>query len=831
MYIISKEGSAMLFDSKNNEIMLTLDELISYSFPCGSLVKEKDYFEKPKLAQSICDNIADKDGRFMQAHSFSALYSVDEFRICLEATPDLCSVHNDHVEIIDVKASGGKRNASEMTLSTWKRTASCQAVVAADSVRVTELSAKLCYCFDSRYPCDEIVCADTYDSAKATLNETLSKAIKLIRIHTERKTKRMPEAHDAKFPFAAKRAGQSDFMTSALLACKNGTKLLCEAPTGIGKTMSALFPSVKAFGHGFIDKIFYLTPKTTAQYAAENAVKTIFPSGGGIRSIVLSAKDKMCHLTTSVSDNTTPESENRTTREESKCELCGAAQDYYSRRCDALYDLLSKYSNITPEIIKETALTHRVCPYELSLDASEYCDLVICDYNYLFDCRVYLRRYFDMFRDATATAKKHLPSYSVLIDEAHNLPDRTRNMYSHTLRTQVINKLLSALGMTDQEKKAKAVLSEMTQILNGYIGACEENESVNERGEAYGWCVESTIDEEILLCASEFCESYEAIKRADLVKIHADVTDFYFNMKDLIKKSEYFSDKFKVLCEKTGANLAYKIMCLDPSDILEEKCGMAKSTLMFSATLSPSDYYMNTLGMRDGSDYMSIPSPYDKENFSLTVFDTLSTRYKDRSETLYALSQIVNTAIKAKRGNYMIFFPSYKYMEEAHGFFTVMFPEVNTLIQRKGMTEEQKAKFVTKFDENNRESLVGFCVLGGVYAEGIDLVGEKLIGAIIVGVGMPRLSNERNLLAEHYNDTDTDGNMYSYVYPGMTRVMQAVGRVIRSENDKGIAILIDDRFATPVYKSLFPEHWRHAKFVSEPKTLSRILDNFWKNKE
>ena len=822
----------MQFDSKNNEILLTLDELISYSYRCGSLVRENDFFEKPKLALSICESIADKEGRFMQSHSFTAKYECEGFRFVIESAPDLSSIHNDYVEIINVKATGGKRNASPLLLAAWERIAACQSAIAANSLGLSRVNAKLLYSFDSRYPADEIVCADSYENANSILAETIQKALRLIRIHTERKTKRAPVAHEIKFPFSSKRVGQSDFMTSALLAYRNGTKLLCEAPTGIGKTMSALFPSVKAFGYGFIDKIFYLTPKTTAQYAAENAVKAIFPQTKGIRSIILSAKDKMCLISPTSKDNdTTPENENRTSREESKCEHCGAAQDYYSRRCDALYELLSTYHNLTPAIIKESAKKHNICPYELSLDASEYCDLIICDYNYLFDCRVYLRRYFDMFRDATSSSKRYMPSYAILIDEAHNLPDRTRNMYSHTLHTRTLNKLISEFGMTDLEHKAQSIIKEMLDNLNKYSRLCAENESKNERGENVGWYIENKIDEDILLYASEFCECYEAIKKADLSKPSSAIVDFYFNLKDLLKKSEYFTEKFKVLCEKNGANITYRIMCLDPSDIIEEKCSMAKSTVMFSATVSPSDYYMNTLGMKEGSDYMSIPSPYDKENFSLTVFDTLSTRYKERSETLYSLSQIVNTAIKTKRGNYMIFFPSYKYMEEAHGFFTVMYPEVNTLIQRKGMTEEQKSEFVARFDENNKESLVGFCVLGGVYAEGIDLVGEKLIGSIIVGVGMPRLSNERNILAEYYNDTDTDGNMYSYVYPGMTRVMQAVGRVIRSETDRGIAILIDDRFASPVYKSLFPEHWRHAKFVSEPKTLTKILDKFWNNKK
>lgn len=820
----------MLTDIEHKRIILTLDELLSFSFPCGSLVRERDFYEKPKLSQSIAENIADSDGKYMLSHAFTASYEHNGYTYEITAVPDLCAVYNDRTEIINVRASGGKRTASDTLLGFWQRQICSCAAICADALGVRIATGSLIYSFDSRIPPEESKYAPDYSSARDVLFESIEKAAMLIAFHIQKKTLRMPCAHKAPFPFASKRAGQSDFMTSVLYACKNGSKLLCEAPTGIGKTMSALFPSIKAFGHGYIDKIFYLTPKTTAQYAAENAVKSIFPDGGGVRSIILAAKDKMCLFSREQpkAEDDIPESENRSAREQSKCEHCDGSYEYYSRRCNALYELLSGGVHLTPQTVFEVAKKHTVCPYELSLDASEYCDLVICDYNYLFDCRVYLRRYFDMFLKANVISKKHLPSYAVLIDEAHNLPDRARNMYSHTLKTKSVNKLLAELGMTDLEKKAKSILEELCTRLNSYSRACEENESTNERGEVFGWCVEDKVDEKLLLAANEFTECIEAIRRADLVKLSSGVSDFYFNMKDLLKKSEFFSEKFKVLCEKKGHDITYRIMCLDPSEILEEKCTMARTTVMFSATVSPSDYYMQTLGMHKNSDYMSIPSPYDKENFSLSVFDTLSTRYKDRGETLYALSQIINTAVKTKRGNYMVFFPSYKYMEEAHGFFTVMFPDINTLIQRKGMSEEQKAEFVSKFDENNRESLVGFCVLGGVYAEGIDLVGEKLIGSIVVGVGMPRLSNERNLLAEYYNDHDLEGAMFSYVYPGMTRVMQAVGRVIRTETDKGIAILIDDRFAQPAYKALFPEHWRHAKFVSKPQTLSKLLDSFWK---
>ena len=824
----------MLINTEKNEIHLTLGELISFSFPSGSLTKDPQFYEKPKTAAAIAEGIADEDERFMLSHAFFASFFHDGYEYVITAAPDICAIYTSSAEVANVRASGGKKSAPLSLIDTWKREIACTAAICAKALSVKEISARLIYSFDSRMAPEEILCVQSADEAQRIIAETIKKAARLIKIHAERQTVRMPAAKDVPFPFKSKRQGQTDFMTAALRACKNGTKLLCEAPTGIGKTMSALFPSIKAFGHGFIDRIFYLTPKTTAQYAAENAVKTVFSQRGGMRSIILSAKDKMCLLSDtskySGNESDTPESESRSYKEFSKCERCAGSADYYSRRSDALLELLSQSNYLSPKLVFEVAKKHTVCPYELSLDASEYCDIIICDYNYMFDCRVYLRRYFDMFAGCDAPSKRFLPSYAVLIDEAHNLGDRARNMYSHTIRTSHIKTLLSNFGATELEKKARESLAELLSLLEGYDKACSENLTQNERGEQCGFCVEAKVDERILLSCAEFTERYEAIKKADIVQLSAPVTDFYFNMKDLLKKSEYFSDNFKVLCEKAGTNITYRIICLDPSDILCEKQDMAKAVILFSATLTPSDYYTDTLGLRERSEFLCIPSPYDKENFSLTVFDRLSTRYKDRRETLYALSQIVSCAIKAKKGNYMIFFPSYKYMEELHGFFTVMYPDVDTIVQTKGMTEAEKAAFVARFDANNKETLVGFCVLGGVYAEGIDLVGERLIGSIVVGVGMPRLSNERNILTEYYNDKDLEGMMYSYVYPGMTRVMQAVGRVIRSEEDRGIAILIDDRFATPQYRALFPEHWRHAKFVSQPRSLNMLLDGFWRDK-
>ncbi len=818
----------MLLELSKCEVHLSLDELISFSYPCGSLSHSSDWFEKPKTAIAMADAMAEEREDYVRSQSFSASVLHEGYTYIISASGDLCSRGTHSLEIINIRASGGKKNASIPTLDTWRREVACVAAIAANSLGAHELSAKLIYSFDRRMTPDEYICASSVSEATDILFDTIVKAARLILIYIQRQTDRIPAAKDASFPFDGKRQGQSDFMISALKVMKGGGKLLCEAPTGIGKTMSALFPAIKAFGHRFVDKIFYLTPKTTAQYAAEHAVKTIFPNGDGIRSVILSAKDKMCLLrevSHESAETDTPERENRSSREHSKCEHCMGSEDYYARRCGALYELLSEHSYLSPDTVYKVAQRHSVCPYELSLDASEYCDLVICDYNYLYDCRVYLRRYFDPFLGGDD--RRYLPKYAFLADEVHNLPDRARNMYSHSIRTQALKKLLPLLGATELEQKASESIKAMLSVLGKYERLCSEQTAQNDRGETCGFAVCEEEDEGILKLASEFCERYDALKRAELVSIPAPVTDFYFHMRDLTKKSIYFSEGFRVLCEKVGDNLTYRINCLDPSAILEERSNWAHACVMFSATLTPSEYYMQSLGMKSNSSFLSIPSPYAKENFSLTVFDRLSTRFNDRQETLYALSDIIYTAIKARVGNYMVFFPSYKYMQELHGFFSAMHPDISTVIQRKGMTETEKTEFVARFDENNKETLIGFCVLGGVYAEGIDLTGDRLIGSIVVGVGMPRLSNDRNVLSEYYTQKDLEGMMYAYIYPGMTRVMQAVGRVIRSEDDRGISILIDDRFATPLYRSLFPEHWRHAKFVSQPKSLELLLDRFW----
>ncbi len=818
----------MQLDIAKKEIHISLSSLLSFSCPCGSLSRTPDFFERPKTAVSIADAFAEKNESYGRDMSFCASVLHDGYTYIISASADLCRIGTDTLEVISIKASGGKKNASLPTLDSWQKETACVSAIAANALGTKKLSAKLIYSFDRRMEPENYLCASSVSEASEILFDVIIRASRLIDVYIKRETERIPAAKDAAFPFDTKRQGQSDFMIQALKAMKNGSKLLCEAPTGIGKTMSALFPAVKAFGHGFIDKIFYLTPKTTAQYAAAEGIKAIFPESNGIRSIILSAKDKMCLLreVENISaEADTPERENRSFREHSKCERCLGSEDYYSRRCEALYELLSSYTHLSPDIIFESAKRHSVCPYELSLDASEYCDLIICDYNYLYDCRVYLRRYFDAF--ISGADKRYLPKYAFLADEVHNLPDRVRNMYSHSVKTNVLKRLSSLLGITEHEKKANESICSMLGVLNKIAPLCNEQSAKNDKGEDCGFCVLENVSEDLLSYAAEFCERYDALKRAETVKIQPPVTDFYFNMRDLIKKSLCFGEGFKVLCEKVGENLSYRIVCLDPSGILEERSDFGHSSVMFSATLSPSDYYLKSLGMKKNSSFMSIPSPYLSENFSLTVFDRLSTRYNDRGETLYAIADIIYTAVKAKKGNYMVFFPSYKYLTDLHGLFSALHPDITTIVQQKGMSEAQKAGFVARFDKNNKETLIGFCVLGGVYAEGIDLVGERLIGSIIVGVGMPRLSNDRNVLCQYFDEKDEGGMMYAYIYPGMTRVMQAVGRVIRSENDRGIAVLIDDRFATPTYRSLFPEHWRHAKFVSEPKGLGHLLGKFW----
>ena len=621
------------------------------------------------------------------------------------------------------------------------------------------------------------------------------------RLIKERTTKTIPELAALRFPFKeGAREGQRDFIVEAFRTIHNGKRLVAEAPTGTGKTMASLYPALKSVGNGEGDKIFYFTGKTTTALSALNAIDIMRDQIPNLRSIHISSKDKCCV--------SFPPNQRR------KCDPrhCHVTRSYFDKINDALLELLTNYRTYTKDIIDEISAKYAVCAYELSLELSEWCELVVCDYNYLFDLNAYFRRYFECPSDA---------GFIFLIDEAHNLPDRAREMYSATLtRSEFVS-------ISNRFSSEKAVCEPLAEILTDfdmyYEMAMAEKREID--GEVCGFYINSQISEDL---PKVYYKLLSGIKKL----FNKDVDDdelygLYMNVKKFISVCEIFDKRFTMYIEAHGEEVKLRLMCLDPSYMLNENMNKGVSSILFSATLTPLEYFSDVLGCAK-STTLSLKSPFDKEKLCLVGVNNVSTRYEDRKRSAGTVANVIRAVIEGKAGNYIVYFPSYAYLTEVKEIFEKKYPKINVTYQKKSMSEKAKREFLDSFDAKKEGTMVGFCVLGGSFSEGIDLRGERLIGAIIVGVGLPTISSELNIIKEYYDNTRENGYSYTYTYPGMIKVLQAGGRVIRSEDEKGVVFLVDDRFATPEYHQLLPEHWKHIKYISNARDLVKEVIEFWK---
>ncbi|MBQ2810110.1 MAG: ATP-dependent DNA helicase [Clostridia bacterium] len=614
-------------------------------------------------------------------------------------------------------------------------------------------------------------------------------------------------AHDAtrqlsalKFPFkGGVRDAQKDFILEAFRAIKARKRLMVQAPTGTGKTMASLYPSLKSIGEGYADKIFYFTGKATTAYSALNAVEIMREALPDFRSILISSKDKCC---TTFKPNETR-----------KCDpkSCPRAQAYYDKINVALLDLLENYRTYTKEVIDKIAEKYCVCSYELSLELSEWCELIVCDYNYLFDLQVYLRRYFTA-PDA---------SYIFLIDEAHNLPDRAREMYSSTLLRSTFKSLQAKYPNNKHISEAiEGILSKFDTFYELAMAEKREYE-----GQYYGFYITTQLPDDI---ENEFLSFTKGAEKLFSRDVNDDeLKDVYYEVKHMLKVCEIFDKRFTMYIEAIGDEVKLRLMCLDVSKLLDTAMKKGRSSILFSATLTPPEYFADILGC-ERTEALNLPSPFERDNLCLLGINNISTRYEDREKSAMNVANVIRATIAGKVGNYIVYFPSYSYLSEVKEAFQKRYPKINITAQSKSMSERAKKEFLDSFDTKKEGTLVGFCVLGGSFSEGIDLRGERLIGAIIVGVGLPTISTELNIVKEYFDKTRENGYAYAYTYPGMIKVLQAAGRVIRSEEERGVVVLIDDRFATPEYHDLIPEHWKHLKFLTNANDLLSEVTEFWK---
>ncbi len=816
----------MRYSTATNTVHITMEELFRLSDRYGSVGRREELFLRPRAAQNMLDTAAGDISGSMQYAKAVAKLEYHGVKYEITAICELLVELGNKTEIRAYRATGGTVTLDEeFAVREANRLAAICGAFWRAGIENPEGLLFINYQYNKPTELVRLNMSglEMYD----TLLKLIKKASDFISFEIERQTVRIPNSASAKFPYPSKREGQSDFMNGVYLAIKREERIMLEAPTGIGKTVSALFPSVRALGYGYTNKIFYLTPKTTTQYAATEALKAISAQKLMLRSIAFSAKDKLCVRV---------ENSSSLPHIERKCETCPRGYRHEERVGDAILYLLNNTRFITKDEIAKAAEKFSVCPYELSLDVSEYCDIIICDCNYLLDSRVYFRRYFENEKGSRSLSSCiERDRYAFVCDEAHNLPERTKSMYSHTLRADRICDALSAFGMSEKETEARLALNDLYERLISFRKLLNENVQINEKNEQYAYAIGELLDAKVADTAAEFCRICEEIRKERQIKLSDLALDTYFDLKDFLSKAAYYSKKFKCIIERYGESIYYRMLCLDPSDIIAGRLDSGVSSALFSATFTPMDYYSKLLGC-ETAHKLVLESPYRRENLDLLVFDRLSTKYQNRQNTAIELAEIIKATVKAQTGNYIVYFPSYNYLKQIYALFSELCPDVDTIVQSRNMSEQEKEAFITRFDPDPKTTLVGFCVLGGIFAEGIDLVGKRLIGSIIVGVGMPRLSLERDLLAEYYgSDVNengvADGFLYSYVYPGMTRVLQAAGRVIRTDTDRGVVVLLDERFSDPTYKRLFPQHWRHAKFIVHPRTLEKRLKAFWNEQQ
>ena len=644
------------------------------------------------------------------------------------------------------------------------------------------------------------------------------------------------------FPFPAYRPGQRALAGEIYRACtagkterKGGTRLFCQAPTGIGKTMSALFPALKAMGAGKGEKVFYLTARNTTQAAAEDALARLRAAEPGLalRSVTLSAKEKVCLH---------PDAEGHPA-----ClpELCPYANGYYERVKDALSALLDGGGSFDRAALAHAAQQHTVCPFELGLDLSEWCDVVIGDYNYLFDPTVHLRRFFDAAGE-----------YIFLIDEAHNLPDRARSMYSARFCKSSLTEAKRAVGkgksslktaLTRADKmflEARRAVAKLAPRRSAAVQetAPEETQQTSlldttpetpafvlpepllaQEGTVFLKELPKDLLRPLLSLQAPLQDWLETNPEAEA---HAQLLDLYFAVQDITRAAERYDEHFVTQLTARGSELEWELLCLDPAPFVDASLAAGRAAALFSATLTPPGYYRSVLGCADAR-AVALESPFPPEHLGLYCLPGISTRYRDRETSVTAVSDALAALARAKTGNYLAFFPSYAYLRQVHKDFAARYPDIDTLVQESGLDDAARAAFLERFVPAPGKTLLGFGVLGGIFGEGIDLTGDRLIGCAIVGVGLPQVNPRQEILRRYYDEAGGTGFDYAYRFPGMNKVLQAAGRVIRTQTDKGVVLLLDDRFARPEYTRLFPRHWRHLQYLRSTAELERQLKSFW----
>ena len=592
------------------------------------------------------------------------------------------------------------------------------------------------------------------------------------------------------FPFEY-RKGQKELVTYVYQTIYHKKKLFIEAPTGVGKTMATIFPAIKAMGENLSERIFYLTAKTITRTVAEQALSLLRKQQLSLKSVTLTAKDKICFM------------------DEAECNpvACEYAKGHYDRVNEALYDILTHVDNLSREEIIKTSIKYRVCPFELSLDIALFADMVICDYNYLFDPHAYLRRFF---------SEGVREDYTFLIDEVHNLVERGRDMYSAVLVKEDFLRLKKIT--CDHDDKITRALEACNKEMLELKRSCDEYEILDE--------VKAAPFIRRVLRLSSLIEDY--LEEHDESPIRKELLLFYFELSHFLLMNDNLDENYVIFTDFMEDNSFYiKLFNVNPSKNLKECMLRGRASILFSATLLPIDYFKKLLGADEDDYEVYAQSVFNPDKRGLYIASDVTSKYTRRNLVEYTnIATYIHKLVSERDGNYMVFFPSFAFMQQVYDVYVSEYSDEGVLMQSSNMTEEAKEEFLSHFSLNNEESVIGMCVLGGIFSEGIDLKADRLIGALIVGTGLPMVCNERQILRKYFDKDGVNGYDYAYKYPGMNKVLQAAGRVIRTTEDIGVVALLDERFMENSYLRMFPREWANFKVVSLD-TISKHVEKFW----
>ena len=760
---------------------------------------------------------ADYHAEVVLSHSFD----MGDYVVIVEGRADgimIDSGNPANVTIDEIKGTYRDIGKMKAPVGVHIAQAKCYAYIYALQKSLEKIKVRMTYC---QIETEEIrYFEEEYDFAglREWFGEVLAQYKKWSDFQSEWSRKRQESIKGMEFPFPY-REGQKELVTYVYRTIYHRRKLFIEAPTGVGKTISTVFPGVKAIGEGMADKLFYLTAKTITRTVAEEAFSLLRGQGLRFKTVTLTAKEKICFM------------------EEVECnpDACPYAKGHFDRINDAMYELLTDRDCFSRESIEEYAGKHRVCPFEMCLDMSLFSDGIICDYNYVFDPHVYLRRFF---------SEGIKGEYLFLIDEAHNLVDRGREMYSAVLVKEDFLALKKTVKLYDT--KMEKQLEKCNRELLLLKRECETYKIVEYIAPFVQALnrLASTIE--------KFLEDHEREESP----VKREVLEFYFQVTHFLDIYERMDENYVAYTEnESDGSFMLKLFCMNPAVNLSECMARGRSSILFSATFLPIQYYKSLLG-GTAEDYEAYAkSVFDPEKKALYIGKDVTSRYTRRSELEYRnIAAYIHEIVKNRQGNYMVFLPSHAFLNEVYNAYMDFFCEedkVECLIQEDYMNEQEREDFLNRFRENDNASckervtqtelselirmdieyeeaktLIGFCVMGGIFSEGIDLKNDSLIGAIIVGTGLPQICNERELLKEFFGSRGENGFDYAYRYPGMNKVLQAAGRVIRTAQDVGIVALLDERFLEFSYQKMFPREWEHFEVLGLENIAKRV-EKFW----